>query len=365
MKISGEMHKLVLFSDGTVSGWGDMRDGQLGPRASVPNYRGHTTTVVRIPLPGKAVDIAAGERASFILLDSGAVLSCGFNMEGELGREVERPDARDSETPLPISGLQNVAALASLRKNTFAIHRDGTVSAWGPRAGGFIADGVRDGRATTPLLVPGVSGVVQLSVGYMHVLALTSAGRVLSWGSNQSNMLLGRPLDPDLNWGPPGEVPELRDVAAVSATGVSAVLKKDGTVWVWGNNGQAQFGNGRRDERQVSAVPVRVAGVANAVALAGGGLGRHFLVLLKDGSLRAWGNSDWGQVGIGLAGQEQASVVTVSKLTGVKRVFACGNNSFAVRSDNSVWFWGGSTYTAGPVFPSNTNTKVPMPLSLP
>jgi alpha-tubulin suppressor-like RCC1 family protein len=94
-------------------------------------------------------------------------------------------------------------------------------------------------------------------------------------------------------------------------------------------------------------------------------LGRHFLVLLKDGSLRAWGNSDWGQVGIGLAGQEQASVVTVSKLTGVKRVFACGNNSFAVRSDNSVWFWGGSTYTAGPVFPSNTNTKVPMPLSLP
>ena len=129
----------------------------------------------------------------------------------------------------------------------------------------------------------------QISVGIGFVLALTTEGRVWLWGK----LPYGRVYtdDPVLE---PAEVPGLTDVAAVVATQVAAVLKKDGTVWVWGNNEQAQFGNGKRDVDDRSRVPLRVPGVANVTALTGS-TGRHFLALLKDGSLRGWGNTDWGE----------------------------------------------------------------------
>ena len=151
-----------------------------------------------------------------------------------------------------------------------------------------------------------------------------------------------------------------------AATGsTAAALKKDGSVWVWGNNGQAEFGNGKRSENEASITPLRVAGIANATALVAAPLGRHYIALLKDGTLRTWGNTDWGQGGAGIAGTFQATPVA-PKFTGVKAVFAAGNNSFAIRQDNSVWIWGaGFKWPEGPEWPLGANTKTPTPLTLP
>ena len=63
-KITGSLHKLVLFSDGTVGGWGDTRDGQLGPIAAIRVANARATSFVPIAIPGKAVDIAATDRVS-------------------------------------------------------------------------------------------------------------------------------------------------------------------------------------------------------------------------------------------------------------------------------------------------------------
>jgi len=103
---------------------------------------------------------------------------------------------------------------------------------------------------------PNVPAMKQISVGGGFVLALTTEGRVWLWGKLAYGGVYYD--DPVLA---PAEVPGLSDVAAVVATQVAAVLKKDGTVWVWGNNEQAQFGNGKRDVGDRSRVPVRVPGV--------------------------------------------------------------------------------------------------------
>jgi len=161
----------------------------------------------------------------------------------------------------------------------------------------------------------------------------------------------------------PAEVPGLDNVAAVVATGGAAALKKDGTVWVWGNNVQAQFGNGRRDDKDHSATPIPVVGVTNVAALAGGVIGRHFLALLKDGTTRVWGNTDWGQVGNGFTGTAQPSIVPL-RLKSVSTVFAAGNNSFAILNDGSLWIWRqGSVY--GGVWPMKKNAPLPVRLNVP
>jgi len=182
-KITGEYHKLVLFTDGTVGGWGDMREGQLGPRATIPNSSGQATAYVPIALPGKAIDVAAGDGVSYVLLENGTVMAFGSGREGRLGCG-ERCQT-GSETP--VAGLRDVVQVTALSETGFAVHQDGTVSTWGRDAntvyGGLpLADVLRgtDPLGWKPVRVQGVRDVVQISAGAGHVLALTSAGKVLS-----------------------------------------------------------------------------------------------------------------------------------------------------------------------------------------
>jgi alpha-tubulin suppressor-like RCC1 family protein len=184
----------------------------------------------------------------------------------------------------------------------------------------MLGDGSRPKRygesgppALTPVAVPNVSGIRQLPAGSEHVLALTTDGRVLAWGSN------------------------------------------------W----HSQFGNGERSDLPSmksgwELTPRQVPGVVNVAAISVGITGRHTLALLKDGTLRGWGNTDWGQIGAGVSGQFQPRPVT-PKISGVKLIFDAGNNSFAVRQDNSLWAWG----LGGPMdWPLPANTKLPAPLAL-
>jgi alpha-tubulin suppressor-like RCC1 family protein len=105
-----------------------------------------------------------------------------------------------------------------------------------------------------------------------------------------------------------------------------------------------------------------VAGVSQAVALVAGGAGRHALALLRDGSLRGWGNTDWGQIGAGVSAGSQLRAVT-PKISGVVRVWAAGNNSFALTRDGRFWAWGAEQSGAGLL---GTQNKVPVvwPLSV-
>jgi alpha-tubulin suppressor-like RCC1 family protein len=83
-------------------------------------------------------------------------------------------------------------------------------------------------------------------------------------------------------------------------------------------------------------------------------------VLLKDGTLRGWGNTDWGQIGAGAAATFQPTPV-IPKITGVKTILAAGQHSFAVKSDGSVWGWG----QGGPrSWPLKANTPLPVQLEL-
>ena len=104
-------------------------------------------------------------------------------------------------------------------------------------------------------------------------------------------------------------------------------------------------------------------GTTGTTGAAAKALGRHFIALLKDGTIRIWGNTDWGQGGVGIAGTEQATPAA-PKISGVKAVFAAGNSSFAIREDNSAWIWGaGYKWPEGPEWPLAANAKTPVPLT--
>jgi alpha-tubulin suppressor-like RCC1 family protein len=377
-KIVGERHKLLLGAEGQVVGWGAFDDGQLGAAGGSNRLDAGFNLPVLIPLPSRATDVAAGEGTSYALLADGTVVAWGRADAGQMGdgsvsfRDFSKAFQNGVARPVRVAGLVDVVQISAAGGSALALHRDGSVSAWGSRGAGVIGDGQHPKRygesgppATTPVRVPGVSGIVHLSTSGAHVLALTGDGRVLSWGSNHYGAL-GRPPRQELPMDQAAEVPGLADVIAVAAgLGVSTALKKDGTVWVWGANWHGQFGNGSQTDPPgmtsgFELVPRRVPGISGVAALTVGLTGRHTLVLLKDGTLRGWGNTDWGQIGAGVAETYQPTPV-IPKIAGVKSILAAGNQSFAIKSDGSVWVWG----AGGPrSWPLKANTPLPVRLEL-
>src|SRR5204863_5370274 len=84
----------------------------------------------------------------------------------------------------------------------------------------------------------------------------------------------------------PIQVPGLAGVVAIS-TGpeFSLALLKDGTIRAWGENTHGQLGDGTTERR---TRPVLVGGITNAIAVGAGGLDLA-VALLADGTVMTWG----------------------------------------------------------------------------
>jgi len=86
-------------------------------------------------------------------------------------------------------------------------------------------------------------------------------------------------------------VPGLSGVTTVAASDHSVALLSDGTLRAWGRNNYGQLGNGTFTH---SDEPVTVSGLSGVIGIAAGD---HTVALLNDGTLRAWGRNDYGERG--------------------------------------------------------------------
>ena len=118
----------------------------------------------------------------------------------------------------------------------------------------------------------------------------------------------------------------------------SVALLADGTVWAWGDNTYGQLGDGTSTG---SAVPVQVVGLTDIVSIASGEY--HCLAVRSDGTVWAWGRNQYGQIGDGST-TNRTSPVLVAGLTNVVAVSGGAQHSMALRSDGSVWAWGHNGY---------------------
>lgn len=117
----------------------------------------------------------------------------------------------------------------------------------------------------------------------------------------------------------------------------SLAVKRDGTVWAWGQNGRGQLGDGTTTSR---STPAQVSGLAGIVAVAAGsGWGsEHSLALESDGTVWAWGANTWGQLGDGTL-TNRLTPVQVSGLIRAVGITAGDAWSLVVKDDGTVWEW--------------------------
>jgi alpha-tubulin suppressor-like RCC1 family protein len=247
----------------------------------------------------------------------------------------------DSDKPAEVPRLSNVVASVGGEDDGYALSKTGEVYAWGWNGSGQLGDGRASPEqplATAPVRVHGLSHVVALASGAETAYALTSSGRVYSWGSN-TDASLG---DGELSQGysdVPVPVSGLANVKSIAAAiGSAYALTSGGVVYAWGANTQGQLGDGNAPSvESASDVPVKVSGLTNVAAIAGGGSNGY--ALTSSGGVYSWGAGDTGQLGNGQTGFADTPV-PVSGLTNITAIGASGTNGFAVTGSGSVYAWG-------------------------
>lgn len=251
---------------------------------------------------------------------------------------------------LMLSGLSAGLFFELRGAGTVAAGTPGTVRAWGDVASAL---GSKYGFNTKePVPVPDLNGVVTIAGGFATGYALLQDGTVRAWGSGRYGQL-GNGTNSD---GQPGSYPEV-PVTVSNLAGVTAIaagsftgyaLLEDGTVKAWGYGQNGELGNGSTVD---SAVPVPVSGLTGVTAIAAGSQTGY--ALLKDGTVKSWGAGPLGNGGTA----RSAVPVPVSGLTGVTAI-AGGGGGYALLQDGTVSAWGDLTDVPVPVSDLNGVTAI-------
>ena len=276
---AGNAFSVALDSGGAMWAWGNNASGQLGD-GSAPTDHASPVAVNGLGVGSGVVEIAAGASHALALKSNGAVFAWGNNASGQLGSG-DAPT--DHPTPVQVSGLgagSGVVAVTAGDTFSLALKSDGSVFAWGNNASGQLGDGSAPTDHSSPVAVGALgigSGVVRVVGGSTHSIALTADGRVYAWGNNASGQVGdgSAPTDQHL----PiliGGLSRIVDIAAGRAHSVA--VASDGTVFSWGDNILGQLGDGTNTKRSVPGPVTGLGTGSKAVAVFASGDHSHALV---------------------------------------------------------------------------------------
>ena len=220
--------------------------------------------------------------------------------------------------------------------------------AWGSNTYGQLGNSTNTGTYganPTPAQVAGLSGVTAVSGGVYHSLALTSGGQVYAWGFNAQGELGSTTNNGNANPNPtPTLVAGLSNVTAIAGGSFHSLALENGTVYAWGNNVYGQLGTASNSGNQSpNPVPTAVVGLSNVTAIAAG---QGHSLAVTNGTVYAWGLNQFGQLGNSINNGNQnanplpTQVVGLSGVTAVAAGYAhnlaiAGGNLYAWGSNNS------------------------------
>ncbi|MBN1121781.1 MAG: hypothetical protein JXJ17_11935 [Anaerolineae bacterium] len=236
------------------------------------------------------------------------------------------------------------------------ILKDGQVYIWGFNGRGTLLDnGTQSGEMiTSPQPITSVADVVSVAGGVSHQMVLKNDGTVWSWGYMEYGQGgLGEDFV-SASVSSPQQVNGLADVAYVDINWwTSGVVRSDGSVWLWGeilpreSSVQSAQEMGITRARYMEGIvfspePYQVPDLCNVKSISIGY--DHILVLKHDGTVWAWGDNDYGKVGV--PGQEvYLAPVEVTGLPPIKQISAGATFSTALAEDGTVWVWGNYYYS--------------------
>jgi alpha-tubulin suppressor-like RCC1 family protein len=279
------------------------------------------------------------------------IFAWGNNTSGQLGigSEISKsvPSAIDDLSREQISSIFSSPQCNS----SAALTSSGSLFTWGNGLDNILGHNAGDSNVILPTQVSLSFPIAKLAVGGGHMLGLTSSGSLISWGLDDCGQcgqaVVRQSVDPRafrpqlLRGKSPGAVVgELEGEQIVSISCgkyFSVALSASGKVFTWGAGREYALGHG---DRTAQPLPKRVSAL-DGVHIVQVACGRNFVVAVdKDGGVHAWGNNDYGQLGMGQTERFKALPAKLRTISGVVEV-ACGDfHVLALNSAGEVWSWG-------------------------
>jgi hypothetical protein len=330
----------------TLFSWGSNSDGQLAQ-----NNRTSYSSPVQIPGTTWRT-VGAGYRVSHATKTDGTLWSWGYNHQGQLGQN----NRTNYSSPVQIPGTTWKYAISnhntSPNNYTLALKTDGTLWSWGNNGVGQLGQNNRISYSS-PVQIPGTTWS-SISGSGAHSLAIKTDGTLWAWGSNSYGQL-GQ--NNRTYRSSPVQIPGNTWSSVSGSRESSVATKTDGTLWSWGRN---NFGPlGQNNTTNISS-PVQIPGTTWSSISASD---LHLLATKTDGTLWAWGYNTKGELGqnsVTSFGNGLSSPVQIPGNTW-SSISAGDGSSLAIKTDGTLWAWGGNS---GQLGQSNT-TSFSSPVQIP
>jgi alpha-tubulin suppressor-like RCC1 family protein len=289
------------------------------------------------PLPAVQPQLALGDNHSCLLHADGKVSCWGWNEFGQSGHPVT--DKTISETAVP--GLTGITRISAGAYHTCALDWQGDVYCWGRNNNGQLGNGSTTDSAI-PVKVSGLDGkvITQISAGSNHTCALDQHGQAYCWGSNRDGKLGGKSTDFAVS--SPQPVEGIPNPVTLISAGSSHTCAVDtaGGLWCWGAGdfgqvGLAPFAN--------SAKPNQVTTLTGKVVNMEAGW-FHTCLLNDAGAVLCWGKNQEGELGNAAQISRADLVGPVDMAKDVRLLAVGGQETCAVKNDDTVWCWGRNPY---------------------
>jgi len=330
------------------------------------------------PFSMQGPTISAGDGNSFAITQDGQLWGWGFN-----GAYRVLGDGSSQEKFVPVKILDSVVSVATgtNQRRTMAMRTDGSLWEWGidsfsesfrvnttpvkkwdsvasaaPSSPTYIIQndgslwssgrrdfiGLGEGIDSVPLTRL-MDSVVSVSSSGHHTMVIKTDGSLWGWGDNYYGSIGDGGSGISARRYTPVKI--MDSVVSVSAgSGHTAAITTDGSLWVWGRNNNGQVGNGKSGHRddfnrtpEHSSTPEKI--MDSVVSVSAGG--EHTMAIKTDGSLWGWGGNDDGQVGNGTTTNQLTPIKIMDSVAAVSASFG---HTLALKTDGTLWAWGRNFY---------------------
>lgn len=208
----------------------------------------------------------------------------------------------------------------------------------------------RGEKYNTSKLFTFMTGVEDIQTSFYHYLALKKDGSLWTWGQNRKDKYnktqghLGLETSNKDEYYPLHLMDDVKKMFEDDYN--SYIIKKDNSLWSWGRNDYGQIGNGSIDSNNDVLIPTHIMNDVDTIAH----FDQHVLVIKKDGTLWGWGQNKCGTIGCGKAenstdsGNDDLRPTPIKILDNVRQVYTNRNVSYALTNDNKLYTWGWNEY---------------------
>lgn len=423
-----------VTENGEMYLWGNNNHGQCSLGTQLKQESVRVINPMKVGMRAtRVISVACGSFFIVILTSTGTVLSwglvslLGLGPEDDVLRMIDKKWVAESLSrekrnvvlcPCKVTALdgKGVVQVCAGQWHVIAVTADGAAYSWGVGHQGRLGHGVPN-QENKPRRIEGLKDVtvVSASCGSFHSCVLAADGRVFVFGDNANGQcgLVGQPfyLSPTL-------VPlPVRAIQVSCGRENTTILLSDGDIMVCGSSASTGAGLGVGGRllaplriatnfitlslhcginhsfilgvpRALELIPVGTlhAGPPSKITtmmlkdgLISAALGASFTVVVnRNGETFAFGNGDWGQLGMGSTAQlmEKSAVdnmpvilhpVRIPELANVRVAFVAAGYAFviAITEQQRVYFWGNNNHSQGGLgVDKRSNNRIEQPTEI-